>query len=103
MNPAPPMTMILLPATDVIAGNRGARGGTPLRRHGRQEEPVPPLEAEEGPDQEPMIGLGAGVLLQDALDVGRLEVVVDQGVSSVQHAADVVQAFTPVPGLVRPA
>jgi hypothetical protein len=60
------------------------------RRVAVHEEPVPPLEAQQRPDQQAVVDAAVQVLLEDALHEARLEVAALEASRVEQNLADVV-------------
>ena len=62
-----------------------------------QEEPTPPFKAEQRPDEQAMVVLACTVLVEDLVDIGWMQVLIETRLGITQEAVDIVDAFPAKP------
>ncbi len=69
----------------------------------RADQAAPPLEAEQAPDQQPMVHPPRDVVCEGPLDISPPDELQQQAVPGEQRLSDIIHQIDPVPGLVRGA
>ncbi len=69
----------------------------------RAEQAAPPLEAQQAPDQQPVVRPPRDVVFEGPLDISPLDERQQEAILGEQHLPNVVHQVDPVPGLIRGA
>src|SRR5262249_44541300 len=78
-------------------GSAPRTGSSQPDRPSAHEPPQPPLQAEQRPDQQPVILVPGAVFVEDARDVAGLQEVVHARLAVAQQAVEVVDALAAEP------
>src|SRR5579884_1005689 len=86
--------------SSVVSSDEGIELAVRAGGEGLEERATPPLEAEQRPDQQTPVDPARRVLVEDALDVGRIEELVDAGLGVAEQPVEVLDALAPEPARV---